>query len=375
MGKIKSENEIKHNKRYYEIIKNWQTGIIRVILYIIICTLAIEIVFMFMLDASGEISVPIPQYIPRYIVRPTLINIGFYLIGCYLFKNKKINATVKALIPLLMLTAVVSNLIVAHYVFCTLYLALIVPLFISIIYGDIRVSKIIFWLLMPIYWIDMLMIYLTPYRDDPSSMIYNMVLGFVCLPICYLIVRNIVLYEAKKEQLIHKQYEANMKLKEEMLVDGLTGVLNHTGMFKMLEEDIAKTGEDGKLYMSIIDIDYFKEVNDTYGHEAGNKVLVKLGELLNKNSSDNVTVARYGGEEFAVIFYGMEKEDAMSVMRGMHEEFGSYSFEGIKGRITFSAGVAAYEPGQTAGEFFENADKALYEAKNTGRNRIVEYSK
>ena len=367
--------EIKRNNRYYEIIKNWQTGIIRVILYIIICTLAIEIAFMFVLDATGEISVPIAQYIPRYIVKPSVINIVVYLIGCYLFKHKKVSATTKALIPLLMLTVVLSNLLVAHYVFCVLYLSLIVPMFISVIYGDIKISKIIFWMIMPIYLIDMLLICITPYIDPPSSMAYNMVLGFVSMPICYLIVRNIVQYEAKKEQLIHKQYEDNKKLEEEMLVDGLTGVLNHTGMFKVLDKNIASVGEDGKLYMSIIDIDYFKKVNDTYGHEMGNKVLVKLGELLTRNSTEKITVARYGGEEFAVIFFDMDRDDAMTVMRNMHQEFADCRYEGIKGVITFSAGMAAYEPGQTPGEFFENADKALYEAKNTGRNRIVEYVK
>ena len=357
-------------KEYYAIIKNWQVGIMRINLMLIILMFVIEIVFMFILDATGEISVPIRQYIPRYILRPSLVNAVVYGVLYYAFKSPQVRNSFRAMIPLILLTVVLSNMLVVHYVFPAVYMVLIVPLFISTIYGSLRISRTLFIILMPVYALSIIQVILTPYYILPDAFWYNVVIGFVGIPLSYLLVRNIVLYENEKENLVDRQYRTNQELQKEALYDGLTGILNHTGLFKILEEKIKEFASGKTLFLAVLDIDFFKKVNDDFGHEAGNQVLARLGNMMNDYANDNVHVARYGGEEFCVVFSDMKDYEALRLLKDMHKEFQSYSYPDINRRVTFSAGIAAYKEGLSVNSFVEKADQALYLAKNSGRNRV-----
>ncbi len=359
------------DSNYYSIIKNWQKGIMRVNLYLIIMMLGVEIAFMIALDATGEISVPIPQYIPRYILRPSLINFVVFALSSLAFRTDKVRNGLKSMVPLVCLTVILANMIIVHYTFPAIYMTIIVPLFISTIYGDVRISRALFFVLMGTYAVTMICIVTTPYAVLPHAFVYNAIIGFIALPLSYLVVRSIVSYEKQKEKLVVDQTLVNRRLQKEMLYDGLTGVLNHTGMFQYLEEKIKDHVAGDQLRMAILDIDYFKNVNDDFGHEAGNRVLVKLGELLNKQSGEDVHVARYGGEEFAMIFTNLSVSESMKVLKRLHKEFSEQTYEGIDRKITFSAGLADYKEGDSSTAFFERADKTLYKAKNDGRNRII----
>ena len=368
MGDEARKNEA--GKEYYAIINEWQAGIMKVNLALIIIMFLIEIVFMFVLNATGEISVPIKQYIPRYILRPSLINAVVYGVMFYAFKSSEVRNSFRAMIPLVLLTVVLSNMLVVHYVFPAVYLVLTVPLFTSTIYGSMRITKNLFWVLMPVYVISIVQIVLTPFFKMPDAFWYNVVIGFIGIPLSYLLVRNIVQYENEKEQLVSEQYVANQELQRKALYDGLTGVLNHTGLFQVLEEEIKDYHEGKTLYLALLDIDHFKQINDDFGHEAGNQVLEKLGEMLNDYANNNVHVARYGGEEFCIVFTGMKDYEAMRLLKDMHREFPTYHYRGIDRKVTFSAGLAPYRNGLNANSFVEKADQALYLAKNGGRNRI-----
>ena len=358
------------NKEYYAIIKNWQAGIMKVNLMLIIIMFLIEIIFMFILDATGEISVPVSSYIPRYVLRPTLVNVVVYVVMYLAYKSNDVRNSFRAMIPLVLLTVVLSNMLVVHYVFPAVYMVLIVPLFISTIYGSMKISRTLFYILIPVYCVSIIQIVLTPYYILPDAFWYNVVIGFIGIPLAYLLVRNIVAYENEKEQLVYEQYETNQELQREALYDGLTGVLNHTGLFKVLEKKIEEFTPEKSLFLAVLDIDHFKLVNDDFGHEAGNIVLEKLGSMMNNYANEKVQVARYGGEEFCVVFSDMKDYEALRILKDMHKEFPSYKYPGIDRKVTFSAGIAAYAEGLSANSFVEKADQALYLAKNSGRNRI-----
>ncbi len=364
---------------YDEILREWQNGIYRINLYIILITLCIEIVFMFILNARGTISVPIPQYIPLYIMRPTLINIAAFATCVLLNHRGKISHSIRAMLPLVLLTVVVSNLIVVHYVFTALYATIIVPIYVSSIYGNTKITRRLFYLLMPVYVFDMICILITPGRNLPSEFPYDVLVAFCMIPLSYLLVKNIVEYENKKEQLIMKRSIENDKLREEIKVDGLTEIYNHTGLFEYMDAKIDEYEEGKQLMISVIDIDFFKRVNDDFGHETGNVVLKALANMMQTAADDvpgnedgqKVLAARYGGEEFSLVFSDMEMNEAVAILKKIHEQFGKQSFPGVNRKITFSAGIAKYERGMTDQMFFEKADQALYRAKDEGRNRII----
>ncbi|MCR5282242.1 MAG: GGDEF domain-containing protein [Lachnospiraceae bacterium] len=359
------------DEAYDEILRQWQSSVFRIILYVMVLTFLIEIIFMIVLNLNGQISVPIPQYIPRYILRPLATNIIAYIAGLVLSKKMTKGLLWKEMIPLFLLLVVLSNLMIVHYVFTALYAAIVIPIYLSVIYGDMKVTKRIFLIVQPVYILNVIIILLTPYKVLPENFWYDVIVAYVMMPLSYIIVRHVVEYENKKEQLITAQDKENDELRERMLYDGLTEIYNHTGLFNYLDKKIAAWKPGDQLHMAVLDIDWFKHVNDDFGHEAGNLVLKGLSRLMRGIASDQVLVARYGGEEFSIVFSDMSMDEAMKILKKLHASFAVQSYVGIDRVITFSAGIATYESGMKDRKFFEKADQALYRAKNEGRNRIV----
>lgn len=167
-----------------------------------------------------------------------------------------------------------------------------------------------------------------------------------------------------------KTQEENLQLYNKVTHDGLTGLHNHDYLFRKIEE-FTKNKTNG-VFISVIDIDKFKSVNDTYGHEFGNVVLKRLSKILKEQESEDVIVARYGGEEFSLLFRNIPLRQAEEILNDLRCEFGNQHYrENPNLKVTFSAGLAEYERGFNPNEFFAKADAHLYEAKESGRNRVI----
>lgn len=161
------------------------------------------------------------------------------------------------------------------------------------------------------------------------------------------------------------------------LTDPLTGLYNYGYFMKRLEEEISRAERYKRvLGLIMIDIDHFKQYNDTYGHEKGNQLLVKLSVLLKETVRHSDIVFRFGGEEFVILLPetgGTSKETAERLRAAVEKEpFPGRGNEAA--HITISLGVS-YHPFEmkTSYDIVEKADRALYEAKEKGRNRVVIY--
>jgi diguanylate cyclase (GGDEF)-like protein len=158
--------------------------------------------------------------------------------------------------------------------------------------------------------------------------------------------------------------------------DGLTGLLTHTALVERARTAVARKRREPRrqLVWMMIDIDRFKAVNDTHGHPAGDHVLVRLSGLLRARLRQADVVGRYGGEEFAVVLEDISGEDAVRLVERLRSEFAAIehrSREGVPFRVTFSAGLAALEDGESLSAWVNAADRALYAAKEAGRDRVV----
>lgn len=163
-----------------------------------------------------------------------------------------------------------------------------------------------------------------------------------------------------------------------MVRDSLTGLLNHTSFKERLRAEVARAKRQNKLMsVAMIDIDHFKNVNDTYGHPAGDRVIKNLSRLLKQRLRGGDVIGRYGGEEFALALPDTPIDVAQNVINNLRESFaaieqnaGNTSF-----RSTFSAGVAEYSPQRPplmdAEALLKAADEALYVSKHGGRNRVT----
>lgn len=159
--------------------------------------------------------------------------------------------------------------------------------------------------------------------------------------------------------------------------DGLTGVYNHRFFQEKLGEEIERASRyNEKLVFMILDIDFFKKVNDTYGHPVGDLVLKSISQCLKSEARKVDIVARYGGEEFAVIMVQTGKEGGLKFAERLRETIQRKEifFTGGKLNVTASIGLSCFpEDARDKPTLIEKADKALYRAKKTGRNRVVVY--
>jgi diguanylate cyclase (GGDEF)-like protein len=166
-------------------------------------------------------------------------------------------------------------------------------------------------------------------------------------------------------------------LRSFMVRDSLTGLLNHTTIKAQLDVQLARVKRlGGKLAFAMLDIDHFKSVNDTYGHPTGDRVIRSLSRLLQQRLRTSDVVGRYGGEEFAVIFNDTDGATAVKVLDEIRHDFGLIRHRHEKGEfsVTISAGVSGFPAIDDPAVMNEAADKALYEAKHGGRNRVVLFS-
>ncbi|MEG8229929.1 PleD family two-component system response regulator [Candidatus Rickettsia tasmanensis] len=184
-----------------------------------------------------------------------------------------------------------------------------------------------------------------------------------------------------RTQLRRKQYQDNLRNDLEQSVnlaakDGLTGLFNRRYFDIHLKQMIEKANKESiKLYLLMCDIDNFKHVNDTYGHQAGDKVLTIVSRILKNTLRVTDLIARFGGEEFTILLTDIDISKAIETAERVRVKIEYMDFH-IEDQIeplktTISIGVTQYKKEESIESFIERADKAMYEAKTTGKNKVV----
>ena len=200
--------------------------------------------------------------------------------------------------------------------------------------------------------------------------IFNLWIPIV-LPVIFIVIAFSLSYLAKY-LIKSKDFEHQYKL---ATIDGLTELYNH----RYFQETLKNQVEIAKRYnqtfsLIIIDIDFFKKFNDTYGHQAGDAVLKQVAQTLKKNSRTTDVVCRYGGEEMSIILPNTSLEEALLSANRFNkavEEKDFYINSNTTSKVTISVGVATFpQDAETAQELIEKADKGLYYAKEHGRNQV-----
>lgn len=176
--------------------------------------------------------------------------------------------------------------------------------------------------------------------------------------------------ENKIKQLEQQLNEVSELVRE----DQLTGALNRRGMDAAFENEATRADRHGsKLCVALLDIDNFKRLNDTLGHQAGDQALIHLSDIIKETLRPSDSVARYGGEEFVILLPDIGLDEAMTAMERLQRTLTKKLFlhENERLLITFSAGVALRAPNENQEDVIGRADAAMYKAKHTGKNRVV----
>ena len=162
-------------------------------------------------------------------------------------------------------------------------------------------------------------------------------------------------------------------LKEQNLIDQLTGLKNRRGFYETYDNKILALPRDKKSSAIICDIDFFKKVNDTYGHNVGDGVLVHIADTLFKNTENIGEVFRWGGEEFIILLPEMDLAQAVEVAESIRckVQESECCYENVVVKVTMSFGVTQIDMNKTSTDNIKVADDNLYRAKQEGRNRVI----
>ena len=155
--------------------------------------------------------------------------------------------------------------------------------------------------------------------------------------------------------------------------DKLTGLYNRNKLVEFFEMEAQRSKRyNHALCIAILDIDHFKSFNDTHGHLIGDEVLIMIANSLSDNIRNTDFVARWGGEEFVIIFVETQLDNAINSAQMLRSKIESLHHK-TAGKVTASFGVTQYKDNETLESLFERADKALYQAKENGRNQVVAF--
>lgn len=168
--------------------------------------------------------------------------------------------------------------------------------------------------------------------------------------------------------------ELNQTLQRASLTDTLTGIANRRAMLERLKAEANRSDRGGKPFsVLMLDLDHFKRINDTHGHEAGDLVIMAVAQTLENNLRNFDFCARWGGEEFLVLLTSTTVKSAVIVSEKLRAAVAAHevAYEGERISISFSGGIAAHAPDANVNETLRDADRALYVAKTQGRNRVI----
>ncbi len=190
----------------------------------------------------------------------------------------------------------------------------------------------------------------------------------VVVNIAHIINERIRTVERKQKEELKNLEKEQQQLDYLASYDLLTNVYNRRGLYNQIDK-IKKSNASNKSCVMIVDIDYFKQVNDTYGHDIGDVVLSEVATLIKNTITRNDIVARYGGEEFIIILNKYTQEKGLIVAENLRKKIKDYKFEKVND-VTISIGLTLCKNSNIKKVGLKNADDALYHAKKNGRNRV-----
>lgn len=354
----------------------WREKVIRVFYIIVALVFFVEVMVFIAFQGHGLLAVGDTNfhYVTCFILLPTVINFTLVTIS-YRINNMSIKAQLKNYTVLLTSSLISAVLAYVHYTVGAILTIFIIPVFLTILFGQKKITGVI--TIFNSFLLILSAIHSSMY-DGTITFFLNVAVAFTLLISSYLISTVLIAYNKANSDYIYASYKTQLSLNELAKNDSLTGLYNQKTFQSLLKGTMEKAKIlKSPMSLAMIDLDDFKEINDTFGHLEGDQVLLHFTNLIKQQCDDGEAyVSRYGGDEFAVIFPRASKELAYLKLESLRQRCKQVPQSKVRsGEISFSAGISHYIDGDMNETLlFHQADSALYQAKENGKGQIVVYS-
>ncbi|MBQ0051908.1 MAG: GGDEF domain-containing protein [Treponema sp.] len=353
--------------------RKWQKKISRICWIGSTIVLVVELLIFFLFWNSNTLNRSPESYLLIRIICPSGINFLTSLALALILKKIKITPKQGNYCASFAVLICCSTVAIFHTAFEFLLMSLTLPVFICTIFGDQKLLKHLAVFDVLAFGIAATVL-LTESQNNTIFEVVSVLSLAALVGISFLIANALVRTQLEHLKFIYKSYKKQLDLIHALKIEPFTQLYNKNALEGCMNAYLRKYEEnifDPTLVM--IDIDHFKAVNDTYGHESGDIVLLTLADII-KEQMDGIRHAfRFGGEEFVLIFEKEDREYVLNKVQTIKDIFCEATYDFAEGlHFSFSAGVAKPQHGWDRSQWFNATDSALYNAKETGRNKIVE---
>lgn len=311
----------------------------------------------------------------KYLIIPGGINFAILCVGEFLYLRLK---SAYHWVIVGMTTLICSVLIVAHHRLDYIQALWILPIVVSIMYFQRRF--VVYTALMNAFAF-LIVTALFPVLRDRTSMVEWLAIPVILAVSAFIAMNSMergmeLLQELRMESVDKQNLMIQNVIKDKMVrTDPLTGLYNRAALNEHLEMLLRYADSEGfSLHVAMLDVDFFKSVNDTFGHQAGDQVLKRMASVIREGVGSSDFAARYGGEEFTIVFTDRTLGEVRQVLERIRINMELLEHPELGGRrVTISIGLHPYGKGMEANRLLEHADAYLYQAKRKGRNRICDH--
>lgn len=358
---------------FLETYEKWDKQIVRTYFIGVAVLCIAEILVSIALRNAGVVTGNMKLYVRDYVVFPTGMNFLFVLLTKFIVDSEVISIKVKNYAVVLCLDAMVFIVTSIHGYFLVLTTAFIGPIIVSVIFNDLVVTRITSMISIVLMFVSL---YTSQVFDETWARdvrMLNFAVSMAVALVFYAIAKVVVKSNVEKMDELVRATKEKAHLTERLKIDLQTGLYNHVEFHSSLNRAVDACAKTHTKYcLAIIDIDDFKRINDTYGHDKGDIVIGRVATRLHEMTSIRCKAFRYGGEEFAILFLDERKSQVAAELDELRRKLmcEEYSFM-PGGHITISGGI--YEFGWNcpdAESIFNYADQSLYQAKMNGKNQI-----
>lgn len=362
-------NFIQYKENLY---KSWQRNLLIIDATLALAVLVIECLTYITLLGTNERAELKLNYILLRIVTPTFLDFFTLIMAIIFCKSKRPKAETKNMMVSLCFFIICSVLSIFHNYFHILLISHAIAFFVCTIFGDTKILKRLAFISLFFYPISVITFWFDP---DTGSSVYK-ILTIICATcfgfFSYIYSNALVISRSRQLAYIHQSYQTQTELIEELKIEPLTRLYNRVALDCAIKRLICNQKENNTTpFLVMLDLDYFKKINDKYGHTAGDKVLIRLAQVIKENMGGTRQAFRYGGEEFVLLFEDSMQAPVLHLVEGIRSAFENERFEFAPDlSFTLSAGIAEYKDDYNEQSWLEVADQAMYFSKNHGRNQI-----